>query len=31
VFWKLESLLMSSSVILQHSEPHRSTYSIQLL
>jgi hypothetical protein len=31
VLWKLESLLMSLSVILQHSEPYRSIYSTQLL
>ena len=31
VLWKLESLLMSLSVILQHSEPYRHTDSIQLL
>ena len=31
VLWKLESLLMSWSVILQHSEPYRSTDSTQLL
>ena len=31
VLWKLESLLMSLSVILQHSEPYRSTDSTQLL
>lgn len=31
VLWKLESLLMSLSVILQHSEPYRSTDNTQLL
>jgi hypothetical protein len=31
VLWKLESMLMSLSVILQHSEPYRSTDSTQLL
>jgi hypothetical protein len=31
VLWKVESLLMSLSVILQHSEPYRSTDSTQLL
>jgi hypothetical protein len=31
VLWKLESLMMSVSVILQHSEPYRSTDSTQLL
>jgi hypothetical protein len=31
VLWKLESLLMSLSVIFQHSEPYRSTDSTQLL
>ena len=31
VLWKVESLLMSLSVISQHSEPYRSTDSTQLL
>jgi hypothetical protein len=31
VLWKLESMLMSLSVILQYSEPNRSTDSTQLL